>query len=159
MSTVRVTQTDCGASSGRLDRWQRYSMCLIPWARIDGKASKVRFVGVVKQVNRRVANARRDVLESFTVEHRLHECFCQWFAAWNRGSRLFWMGCKMRQDSHRHRQVGIMFMRNRIVLRLVTESACICWDMRISFFVSCYALGFARVVQRAWATCLYGKSP
>lgn len=47
-------------------------MCLIPWARIDGKASKVRFVGVVKQVNRRIANARRDVLESFTVEHRLH---------------------------------------------------------------------------------------
>ena len=43
------------------------------------------------------------------------------------------------QDNHRHGQVGIMLNATRFALRLVTESACICWDAGISLFEWRYA--------------------
>ena len=36
-STVRAICAKHTASSGRLDRWRLYSLCLIPWAAIGGE--------------------------------------------------------------------------------------------------------------------------
>ena len=68
-------------------------------------------------------------------------------------------GCQGLQDNHRHRQVGIMLNATRFVLRLATESAYLCLDLGISLCVDCHMWGPAHVVKRAWAVCLYGKSP
>lgn len=52
-----------------------------------------------------------------------------------------------------------MLNATRFVLRLATESAYLCLDLGISLCVDCHMWGLAHVVKRAWAVCLYGKSP
>ena len=74
------------------------------------ESAKRRFVGVVKQVNRRVADSRHDVWESFTVEHRLHGKSLP--VVWRKNWGFLSVGTDhdMRQDCHRQGQVGIMFI-------------------------------------------------
>ena len=91
--------------------------------------------------------------------HRLH-CMCMPMVC-NTGQVYLSVGtgCQGLQDNHRHRQVGIMLNATRFVLRLATESAYLCLDLGISLCVDCHMWGLAHVVKRAWAVCLYGKSP
>lgn len=97
-------------------------------------------MGVEKQVNRRVADSRHDVQESFTVEHRLHEKSLP--VVW----RKEWGFCLLGQTMICGRiAIGrdrweLCSYATRFVLRLVTESACICWDAGISLFELRYAL-------------------
>lgn len=97
-------------------------------------------MGVEKQVNRRVADSRHDVQESFTVEHRLHKKSLP--VVW----RKEWGFCLLGQTMICGRiAIGrdrweLCSYATRFVLRLVTESACICRDAGISLFELRYAL-------------------
>ena len=103
------------------------------------ESAKRRFVGVAKQVNRRVADSRHDVKESFTVEHRLHGKSLP--MVW----RKEWGFCLLGQTMNGGRiAIGgdrweLCSYATRFVLRLVTESACICWDVGLSLFEWRYA--------------------
>ena len=90
-------------------------------------------------MNRRVADSRHDVQESFTVEHRLHEKSLP--VVWRKEWGVLSVGTDhdMRQDCHRQGQVGIMFICDPFCPAIGTESACICWDAGISLFELRYA--------------------
>ena len=57
-------------------------------------------MGVEKQVNRRVADSRHDVQESFTVEYRLHVS-AQMVCYMAQAFLSVGTSCKVRQDNHR----------------------------------------------------------